>query len=156
VAQVIHGRFWLLLGLVLLGTISVFALSFKSLAGPEKAPARQLVPTPALANVSLFREYSLPHKGSEVMRPAIDHQGRIWFGAMGENALVVFDPRTRAFEYLVPPRGHHGIMGVQVAPDDTIWFAEQYANYIGHYFPATGRYQLFPLPWITVPDPGQA
>jgi streptogramin lyase len=156
VARVIHGRFWLLLGLVLLGTISVFALSFKSLAGPGKAPARQLVPTPALANVSLFREYSLPHKGSEVMRPAIDHQGRIWFGAMGENALVVFDPRTQTFEYLLPPHGHHGIMGVQVAPDDTIWFAEQYANYIGHYIPATGRYQLYPLPWITVPDPGRA
>lgn len=43
-------------------------------------------------------------------------------------------------------------MGVQVAPDDTIWFVEQYANYIGHYFPATGHYQLYPLPWLTIPD----
>ncbi len=46
------------------------------------------------------------------------------------------------------------MMGMQVAPDDTIWFAEQYANYIGHYFPATGYFQLYPLPWFTTPDPG--
>jgi len=49
-------------------------------------------------------------------------------------------------------------MGIQVAPDDTIWFAEQFANYLGHYFPATGRYQLYPLPWLSIPDsahPGQ-
>jgi streptogramin lyase len=89
------------------------------------------------------------------MRPAIDHQGRLWFGAMGQNALVVFDPRTRTFQYLTPPHGHHGIMGVLVAPDDTIWFAEQAANYLGHYDPATRHYQLYPLPWLTVPDPGQ-
>lgn len=154
-ARVIHGRTLLLLGLVLLGTITLLVLSNVSLAGPGKAPTRQLFPTPALANGALFREYSLPLKGNEVMRPAIDGQGRIWFGAMGQNALVVFDPHTRTFEYLTPPRGHHGIMGVQVAPDDTIWFAEQYANYIGHYFPTVGRYQIYPLPWITVPDPGQ-
>jgi virginiamycin B lyase len=86
-----------------------------------------------------------------VMRPAIDHHGRIWFGAMGQNALVAFDPQTRTFQYLTPPQGHHGIMGVQVAPDDTVWFAEQTANYIGHYVPSTGRFVLYPLPWL--PDP---
>lgn len=47
-------------------------------------------------------------------------------------------------------------MGIQVAPDDTIWFAEQFANYLGHYFPATGHFQLYPLPWLTIPDPGHA
>jgi streptogramin lyase len=155
-SQVIHSKAWLLLGLALVGTITLLILSYESLAGPGKMTARQLFPTPALANGALFREYALPLKGNEVMRPAIDHQGRIWFGAMGQNALVVFDPHTQTFKYLTPPRGHHGIMGVQVAPDDTIWFAEQYANYIGHYFPKTGRYQIYPLPWMRVPDPGQS
>lgn len=154
--RIVHGRTWLLLGLVMLGTISVLVLSFKSIDGPGKAPARHLVPSPPLANGALFQEYALPLKGDEVMRPAIDHQERIWFGAMGQNALVAFDTRTRTFKYLTPPLGHHGIMGVQVAPDDTIWFAEQYANYIGHYFPATGHYRIYPLPWITLPEPGHA
>lgn len=53
-------------------------------------------------------------------------------------------------------QGRHGIMGVQVAPDDTIWFAEQSANYLGHYFPATGHYQLYPLPRLMIPDPAHA
>ena len=47
-------------------------------------------------------------------------------------------------------------MSVQVASDDTIWFVEQYANYIGHYFPTTGHYRIYPLPTLTVPDPSQA
>src|SRR5205814_275548 len=46
-------------------------------------------------------------------------------------------------------------MSVLVAPDDTIWFAEQAANYLGHYDPATRHYQLYPLPWLTVPDPAR-
>jgi len=45
------------------------------------------------------------------------------------------------------------MMGVVVAPDDTIWFAEEYANYIGHYFPTTKQFQIYPLPRLTVPDP---
>ena len=139
----------------MLGAISLMILSYHSLAGSGKAPAKQFFPKSASADGGPVREYAL-RKESEVMRPAIDQQGRIWFGAMGQNALVVFDTRTRTFKYLTPPRGRHGIMGVQVAPDDTIWFAEQYANYIGHYFPGAGRYQIYSLPWITIPDPGHA
>ncbi len=101
-----------------------------------------------------FQEYALPLSNSGLMRPAIDHEGRIWFGEMGHNLLAVFDPHTQKFQQITPPHGRSGIMGVVVASDDTIWFAEQYANYIGHYFPATGQFQTFPLPILTVPDPG--
>jgi virginiamycin B lyase len=153
IARPIHCSLWLLPGIALLSVVTLMILSYQSLAVPEKAPTRQFIPTSASANEGLFREYAL-RKESEVMRPAIDHLGRIWFGAMGQNALVVFDPHIRTFQYLTPPHGRHGIMGVQVAPDDTIWFAEQYANYIGHYFPSAGRFQIYTLPWITITDPG--
>jgi virginiamycin B lyase len=151
----IHGqrRVWFLLGIVLLSVITLFALSRRDMVVPKQTPVTTLIPLPALAATGTFREFPLPQSDSEVMRPVIDHQGRVWFGAMGQNALVVFDPRTQTFRYLTPPNGHHGIMGVQVAPDDTIWFAEQFANYLGHYFPTTGHYQLYPLPWLTIPDP---
>jgi virginiamycin B lyase len=86
------------------------------------------------------------------MRMAVDHEGRVWFGEMGVNALADFDPRTQTFQQMTPPDGRSWIMGIQVASDDTIWFAEQYANYIGHYFPATGGYQIYHLPTLTVPD----
>ena len=110
--------------------------------------------TPTIMGNGTFREYSLPLSNSGLMRPAIDHKGRIWFGEMGHNLLAVFDPHTQQFQQITPPAGRSGIMGVVVAADDTIWFAEQYANYIGHYFPATGNFQTYPLLMLTVPDPG--
>ncbi len=113
----------------------------------------QSTPLPATMATGIFQEYPLPQLDSGMMRPAIDHEGRIWFGEMNNNFLAYFDLRTHTFKQMIPPQGKFGIMGIQVASDDTIWFAEQYANYIGHYFPVTGQYHLYPLPTITVPDP---
>jgi virginiamycin B lyase len=155
-SRLIHRRRWFLLGILVLGVMTLGALAHESIVGPGQTRVRQFAPIPARTAAGAFRQYPLPRSDSEAMRPAIDHQGRVWFGAMGQNALAVFDPRTRTFRYLPLPQGHHGIMGIQVAPDDTIWFAEQFANYLGHYFPATGHFQLYPLPWLTIPDPVHA
>jgi len=87
------------------------------------------------------------------MRLVMDHQGRLWFGAMGQNTLMMFDPSTHLFQHITPPQGRSGIMGIQVAADGSIWFAEQFANYIGHYFPATRTFHLYPLPTLSIPDP---
>lgn len=145
---------FLLIAVLLLSVVTLVTLSPGVVVSQGKKSATQRTTLgPALLARGTFRQYPLPQSDSEVMRPAIDHQGRIWFGAMGQNALVVFDPGTHTFQYLTPPQGRHGIMGVQVAPDDTIWFAEQSANYLGHYFPRTGRYQLYPLPRLTVLAP---
>ncbi len=100
-----------------------------------------------------FQEYPLPQTNSGLMRPAIDHAGRLWFGEMGHNYLATFDPHTHMFQQRIPPYGLSGIMGIVVASDDTIWFAEQYANYIGHYFPTTNTYQTYSLPTLTIPNP---
>lgn len=159
---------WFLLGVLLLGMLTVFVLAntvssqkgqaTTTRSGPLPAPVTQ---TPSAATSSLlaagtFREYPFPYSDSQVMRLAIDHQGRLWMGEMGRNALAMFDPRTRDFQEVTPPHGRSGIMGIQVAADDTIWFAEQYANYIGHYLPATRQFRLYPLPTITIPDPSDA
>ncbi|HLX59630.1 MAG TPA: hypothetical protein VKR83_21635, partial [Ktedonobacteraceae bacterium] len=82
-----------------------------------------------------------------------DHEGRIWFGEMNKNYLAMFDPHTGTFEQITPLHGVSGIMGLAVAADDTIWYAEQYANYIGHYFPATKQFRLYQLSNVTAPDP---
>ncbi|GER86138.1 hypothetical protein KDW_03000 [Dictyobacter vulcani] len=95
----------------------------------------------------------MPQDRSGLMRPAVDHTGRVWFGEMGQNYLASFDPKSHAFEQIHPPHGQAGIMGLIVAPDDTIWFAEQYADYIGHYEPRTKHFTTYILPPITTPDP---
>src|ERR1019366_22546 len=109
--------------------------------------------TPALMATGNFRAYALPQTQSGIMRPALDHEGRIWFGEMGHNALAVLDPHSGQIEQMVPPHGADGIMGITVASDDSIWFAEEYANYIGHYFPDTHQFKIYMLPTITTPDP---
>ncbi len=123
---------------------------------PSTAPTGTQTTITASSAIGSFQEYSLPQANSGMMRPAIDHEGRIWFGEMSLNRLAVFDPHTRTFQQMMPPQGRSGIMGVEVAPDDTIWFAEQYANYIGHYFPTTGKYQVYSLPTLMIPDPNNA
>lgn len=121
--------------------------------GVSQTTGAQQTMTVSVTVAGVFREYALPQTKSGMMRPAIDHEGRIWFGEMGHNYLAVFDPHVGTFQQIVPPHGKFGVMGVEVAADDTIWFAEQYANYIGHYFPATHRFQIYPLPNILAPDP---
>src|SRR6266487_4315473 len=160
---------WLLLGVLLFGIATIFALAgggTRSSSGSANvlrsgrlaatATKAQSITSPTLTATGEFQEYPLPQSDSQLMRPAIDHEGRLWFGEMGRNYLAVFDPRTRTFRQMIPPRGRFGVMSVQVASDDTIWFVEQYANYIGHYFPTTGHYQVYPLPTLTVPDPSHA
>jgi len=159
---------WLLLVALLLGVATIFALAgggtrsssgsanvIRSGRPPATATKAQSITSPALTATGEFQEYPLPQSDSQLMRPAIDHEGRLWFGEMGRNYLAVFDPRTRTFRQMTPPHGRFGVMSVQVASDDTIWFVEQYANYIGHYYPTTGHYQVYPLPMLTVPDPSQ-
>jgi len=125
--------------------------------GPIESPTVHSQPktTPSILASGTFQEYALPQSNSGLMRPAIDHAGRIWFGEMGHNFLASFDPHSQKFQQITPPHGRSGIMGVVAASDDTIWFAEQYANYIGHYFPTTGQFQTYPLPTLTMPDQEQ-
>jgi virginiamycin B lyase len=145
---------WLLLGATLLLMVTFFMTTHQGETPPQRRSAKS-APVAALATTGTFRIYPFPQADSEAMRPALDQQGRLWFGAIGQNALVVFDPRTRRFQYLRPPGGEDGVTGVVVAPDETIWFAEQAANYLGHYLPATGQFRRYPLPRITTPDPSQ-
>lgn len=152
---------FLLFVLLLVGSTVAFALAYALmlLNGPEGNAARTTAPEQAFPFAvarGRFHEYPLPQQDSEIMPPVIDHEGHLWFGEMGQNALAVFDPTTRSLRQITPPHGHYSIMGVQVAADDTVWFAEQDANYIAHYFPATGHFQLYPLPEIMQPDPEHA
>ncbi len=142
--------------MLLLGVVTIVALGSGGARPSGQANVTQSTTPQPHTGSGEFREFPLPQTDSQMMRPATDHEGRIWFGEMGRNFLAVFDPRTQAFQQMTPPRGRYGVMSVQVASDDTIWFVEQYANYIGHYFPTTGHYQVYPLPTLSVPDPSHA
>ena len=153
-------RLYALLLLALLALLAGCGDAFTptSPVGPIDSPTANSQPTttPSVMASGKFREYPLPQDNSGMMRPAIDHEGRIWFGEMNRNYLAMFDPRTGAFMQITPLHGAFGIMGVAAGPAETIWYAEQYANYIGRYFPATRKFQLYQLPTVTAPDPSNA
>src|SRR5437764_990564 len=105
---------WFLLCVLLLGvaTILVLANTFSSQRG-QATPAQpgqlpiSVTKTPSTASSSaratgVFQEYPFPHSNSQVMRLAVDHEGRLWLAEMGHNALAVFDPHTRAFQEITP------------------------------------------------------
>ncbi len=148
----------LLLTLLVLLTACGDAFTPTTPVGPIDSPTTTSQPTttPSMQATGKFQEYALPQDNSGMMRPAVDHEGRIWFGEMNRNFLAMFDPRTGTFMQIKPLHGAFGIMGIEVGPDDSIWYAEQYANYIGRYFPATRQFHLYPLPTVTSPDPGNA
>ena len=133
-------------------SLVLFLLLVSSLAACTTPQSEALASNEnATPTMGTFHEYPLPQAASGIMRPAIDHEGRLWFGEMGHNALGSFDPQTGTFQQFTPPHGASGIMGIAVALDDSIWFAEQYANYIGHFIPATQRYRIYQLPLLTLP-----
>jgi len=68
--------------------------------GPIDSPTTSTQPAvaPAVMAIGKFQEYPLPQTNSGLMRPAVDHEGRIWFGEMNQNYLAVFDPHTRKFQ----------------------------------------------------------
>lgn len=146
-------RFFLLCSIVCLLTSCAGASAPTSQNSKPGGSSTAQSNTPAQAATGTFHEYALPQSDSGLMRPAIDGQGRVWFGEMNRNYLGSFDPKTGQFWQQTPPMGKAGIMGLLVAPDNTIWFAEQYANYIGHFFPGTGKYHIYQLPVVRQTDP---
>jgi streptogramin lyase len=85
--------------LALLALLAVACMDNPAVLTPTSTRDAGVQSTPLAASsaTGTFYEYSLPQTGSGIMRPAIDHKGRIWFGEMGHNYLGVFDPRTHTF-----------------------------------------------------------
>ncbi len=93
-----------------------------------------------------FSQISLPHTHSDLMSPAIDANGNIWFGEMGTNQLGEYSPTTQQVREWTPPNGEYGIMGIAADLHGQIWFAEESANYIARFTPSTCAFVLTPLP----------
>ncbi len=144
------------LAILAIGVLTVFILSRGGTAlNPAASPRSSAVATPgkttptqpsaAVVVPATVRAYLMPNENADLMLPAVDAQGNVWFGEMGTNKLGRLDPRTGAVTTWTPPGGQFGIMGIVAGPDGAIWFAEQAANYIGRFDPGTAQFRVFPL-----------
>jgi virginiamycin B lyase len=121
------------------------ALTVAPARGPRAPAAATGTALPAGVMAAPVRVFPMPEANADLMQPAVDAKGHVWFGEMGTNRLARLDPRTGKVTEWTPPHGQFGIMDIAVAQDGGIWFTEQTANYIGRFDPATGRFQTYPL-----------
>ena len=150
---------WFALGMLALGTITLYLLSQGGAALQQPRASQGGVtanvdvrtpqpPTGALpAGVvgAQTREYIFTQPDIGLMQPAVDAQGNIWFGEMSANRLARLDPRTNHVSTWQPPHGRYNIMSTAIDAQGNVWFAEQAANYIGKFDPVTQRFTTYPL-----------
>src|SRR5260370_32897034 len=73
-SRLIHRRRWFLLGILVLGVMTLVALAHESIVGPGQTLVRQFAPIPVLTAAGTVPPYPLPRSDSGAVRPAIRHQ----------------------------------------------------------------------------------
>ncbi len=140
-----------MLAVLAVGVLTVFALSRAGDAlttptpGRARPPATATLALPAGVVAAHARVFPMPEANADLMQPAVDASGQVWFGEMGTNQLARLDPRTGKVTAWTPPHGQFGIMDIAVAKDGSIWFTEQASNYIGRFDSRTATFRTYQL-----------
>lgn len=151
-----EGDTWVMLAMLAVGLVTVATLSGVSnaMSGPvaTRQPA-QTTTASATAHGAVSpaneRVYHLPDPNPALMNPAVDQQGRVWFGEMALNKLAMLDPGSGKVSSWTPPNAQYNIMNQVVDRQGNVWFTEEAANYIGRFDPATQTFQTYPLNTIS-------
>src|SRR5258707_9899750 len=149
---------WFLLLILLLGIVTIFALSNGAATVKQRANIAQLgtppatttsgTPTPparVLVRTAQKRLYPFPSSNVGLMQPAVDAQGNVWVGEMYANRLARLDSHTGVVASWEAPNGKNGIMTTAIDAQGNAWFVEQGANYIGRFDPVRQTFRIFPL-----------
>src|SRR5258706_16181058 len=75
-SRLIHRRRWFLLGILVLGVMTLVALAHESIGGPGQTRVRQFGPIPVRTAAGTFRQYPLPRSDRQAAGAASDPQGR--------------------------------------------------------------------------------
>ncbi len=93
-------------------------------------------------------------KGRYPHTHAFDAKGRLWYTLTISNHVAMFDPKTEKFTYykLPGPLSWSGPVpipvayGLDVAPDQTVWWSQLLADTIGMVDPETGQVRAWQTP----------
>lgn len=156
-----EGDAWFMLIVLIVGVVSVVGLQgvANAMSAPPRATTQAQRPAaqanlPQGAVAAHEKVYHLAGPNPALMNPAIDQQGRVWVGEMGQNKLAVLDPRTGKVQAWTPPGGQFNIMQEVVDQQGNVWFTEEAANYIGRFDPATQTFKTYPLAKANGADAG--
>jgi len=100
--------------------------------------------TPAGAQESPIREWTVPWDESRPRDPYPAPDGRVWFVGQTADYAAWLDPETGKFHRydLSPGAGPHNVV---VAPDGTAWYTGNRGAHIGSIDPATGAVREYPM-----------
>ncbi len=149
---------WFLLVILLLGIVTIFALSNGAATVKQQANGAQSgtppatttsgTPTPparVLVRTAQTHLYPFPSSNIGLMQPAVDAQGNLWVGEMYANRLARLASRTGVVTTWEAPNGKNGLMTTVIDTHGNVWFVEQGANYIGRFDPTRQTFRIFPL-----------
>ncbi len=149
---------WFLLVVLLLGIVTIFALSNGTAILKQQASSTQPgtppptttsgTPTPparVLVRTAQSHLYPFPSSNVGLMQPAVDAQGNVWVGEMYANRFARLASRTGVITTWAPPEAKNGIMSTTLDAQGNAWFVEQGANYIGRFDPARQTFRIFLL-----------
>ncbi|MGH3397558.1 MAG: copper resistance protein CopC, partial [Streptosporangiaceae bacterium] len=146
-AQCVRGRRWRGVSFALGGASGIAALAgitVLSLAAPSSASAAVASPwgtadrSPRTeANSATTWPVGVPDAG--LMMPAVAPDGTIWVCEMDANKLARLSPDSNVVQQFPLPGGYKEIMGLAVDDDNHVWIAEEHAQALGMFDPATGR-----------------
>ena len=149
---------WFLLAVLLLGIVTIFALSNGAAILKQQTNSTQSSTPPAtttsgtpipparvLVRTAQSHLYPFPSSNIGLMQPAVDARGNVWVGEMYANRFARLDSHTGVVTSWDAPNGKNGIMTTAIDAQGNAWFVEQGANYIGRFDPARQTFRIFPL-----------
>ncbi len=103
-----------------------------------------------------IREFEIPTACTNPLAITVDYDGHPWFAESNTGMVATFDPDTETFtEFPNPnwPTGATSMMwGMDYAPDDLIWYTDDWSDSIWAFNPTIGQYGNIPYP-RAVDDP---
>ena len=95
-------------------------------------------------------EYQLPTDCTNPLAISTDFDGNVWVAQTNTGKLAKFDVNSQQFtEYdnpMWPPGARSMMWGMDIAPDDSVWYTDEQFDSVWKFTPSESKYQRFEFP----------
>ena len=95
-------------------------------------------------------EYQIPTDCTNPLAISTDFDGNVWVAQTNTGKLAKFDVNSEQFtEYdnpMWPPGARSMMWGMDIAPDDSVWYTDEQFDSVWKFTPSESKYQRFEFP----------